>query len=56
MIPQIAIAPSAPFVTAQKFAELAGMPVATVKNKIQRGEFPIRKKTVRRVKPAEKRL
>jgi hypothetical protein len=44
MISQIAIAPLAPFVTAQKFAELTGMPLATVKNKIQRGEFPIREK------------
>lgn len=41
---QIAIAIPAPFVTAQQFADLAKMPVATVKNKIQRGEFPIRKK------------
>ncbi|MCO6549550.1 MAG: hypothetical protein J6580_02590 [Gilliamella sp.] len=41
---QIAIAIPAPFVTAQQFADLAKMPVATVKNKIRRGEFPIRKK------------
>ncbi|MCX8578561.1 hypothetical protein J3U35_03820 [Gilliamella sp. B2717] len=41
---QIAIAIPTPFVTAQQFADLAKMPVATVKNKIQRGEFPIRKK------------
>ncbi|MBI0155121.1 hypothetical protein [Gilliamella sp. W8128] len=41
---QIAIAIPAPFVTAQQFADLAKMPVATVKNKIQRGELPIRKK------------
>jgi len=44
MTVQIAIAIPAPFVTAQQFADLAKMPVATVKNKIRRGEFPIRKK------------
>lgn len=41
---QIAIAIPAPFVTAQQFADLAKMPLATVKYKIQNGEFPIRKK------------
>lgn len=41
---QIAIAVPAPFVTAQQFADLAKMPVATVKNKIRSGELPIRKK------------
>lgn len=44
MTTKIAIAIPAPFVTAQQFADLAKMPVATVKNKIRRGEFPIRKK------------
>ena len=41
---QIAIAIPTPYVTAQQFADLAKMPVATVKNKIRRGELPIRKK------------
>lgn len=41
---QIAIAIPTPFVTAQQFADLAKMPVATVKNKIRNGELPIRKK------------
>lgn len=41
---QIAIAIPTPFVTAQQFADLAKMPVATVKNKIRSGEIPIRKK------------
>lgn len=41
---QIAIAIPTPFVTAQQFADLTKMPVATVKYKIQKGEFPIRKK------------
>ena len=43
---QIAIAIPAPFVTAQQFADLAKMPLATVKGKIQRGELPIRKKQI----------
>lgn len=50
MTVQIAIAIPAPFVTAQQFADLAKMPVATVKNKIRRGEFPIRKKKRREEK------
>lgn len=41
---QIAIAIPAPYVTAQQFADLAKIPVATVKNKIRNGELPIRKK------------
>ena len=53
MTVQIAIAIPAPFVTAQQFADLAKMPVATVKNKIRRGEFPIRKKKRREEKRRE---
>ena len=41
---QFAIVIPAPFVTAQQFADSAKMPLATVKNKIRSGEFPIRKK------------
>lgn len=41
---QIAIAIPTPYVTAQQFADLAKIPVATVKNKIRNGELPIRKK------------
>ncbi|TSJ91777.1 helix-turn-helix domain-containing protein [Gilliamella apicola] len=44
MTVQIAIAITAPYVTAQQFADLAKIPVATVKNKIRNGELPIRKK------------
>lgn len=44
MTVQIAIAIPTPYVTAQQFADLAKIPVATVKNKIRNGELPIRKK------------